>query len=228
MGAKATKAQTEQKTKKTLNLLRSTEGIDTQNEETFTTKSIRADLASVKEEFKPGQKLLIKRYTRSTPFMKWISNLDYEEPFFHELGSLCKSDRNGISWYKFISITLQSEADIFIVAFLPSGNIVGFSIVGEDFYEKNSLRRYVTCAGPRGYGIGYALVNEIHTIAKEGGKKYVRLAAATNSAIAYHKRQGYILTGKEVPQEGPEMLYTLPVNGGTRKKRLTRRRKLQT
>lgn len=172
---------------------------------------IQENLLSVTTEFTNSQPFLLKRFDTSSEFMEWIREIDYDNPFFSQLEKLCMDPREGIQDYaNFISITLQDLADIFLVAFLPSGNIAGFSIIGDDPEKPNTLRRYMTCAGPKGVGIGYALVNEIHKIAAERGKNTIRLASATKSSTAYHRRQGYTLTGKQLEREGNEMMYTLP------------------
>jgi GNAT superfamily N-acetyltransferase len=190
--------------------------VNTQDPEIITDEALRQELLGVKSEFQSGQRFLIKRYTSKSLFMDWIFELEYDDRFFHELDELCYSPEYPDEWYKYISMALQSEADTFLVAFLPTGEIAGFSIVGEDKEDSQALRRYVTCAGPRGKGIGYALVQDIHKLAKERGKKYIRLAAATKNAEKFHTRQGYALTGKDIEGEGPEMIFKL--SGGTRRK----------
>ncbi len=183
---------------------------------------IQKELLTVIQEFTNEKEFIIKRFDNSSSFFNWIRKISYQHPLFYQLEKLCYDQREGLHEYSnFISITLQDMADYFLVAFLPSGNIAGFSIIGTDIQRPNTLRRYMTCAGPKGVGIGYALVNEIHAIAREQGKNTVRLASATASSTAYHKRQGYILTGKKLAREGNEMIFTLPKrNNNTRKNKV--------
>lgn len=141
-------------------------------------------------------------------------------PFLAELEQLCNSPHIQT---KFLATVLET-ANRFLLAFLNTGDIAGFMIFDEEGQRgRKCLHRYITCTGPRGLGIGIALVKEIHAIAKREGYTCVTLGASGSEG--FHAKQGYVRTGKET-LEGPEMIYQIPTKGGKRQKpRQTRKQK---
>jgi hypothetical protein len=131
-----------------------------------------------------------------------------KNPFLLKLDGMCNTPHIRT---EFLANLLEVENRI-LFAFLHTGHIAGFSILGED-NKNNCLHRYVTCTGPRKLGIGAGLVNKIHEIAKREGYTCVSLGAT--DSIGFHKKMGYVATGKHT-QEGNEMIYR--VSGGKRRK----------
>jgi hypothetical protein len=207
-------------------------------------KAVRDELMAVKQEISPTDLVLIKEFNESSALVQWLRqsksyfhfdewNNENEEdtfkpkntsvnrnkdPFLGKLKDIC--DAPYIST-KFLANLLETSGR-FLFAFLNTGHIAGFMIFGDEYDpSRRCLHRYVTCTGPRGLGIGVALVKEVHAIAKREGYSCVTLGSAGSEG--FHKKQGYRFTGKR-GLEGPEMIYN--VKGGKRSKmRKTRKQR---
>lgn len=142
--------------------------------------------------------------------------------FASNLSSIC--DSPDIE-FNFLINQLELYDQHMVLAFSNTGHIVGFSILGFETQNDDTicLHRTVTCTGPRNLGLGRLIVDFIHKVAKDSGFKCITLGASGSEG--FHKKMGYVLTGKK-NSEGPQMLYT--VQGGKSKTRKQKNKKRNT
>lgn len=164
-----------------------------------------------------GSNALVNRLARLTATKGGNGVERNKDPFMYELSNMCDSPDIR---EEFLANQLE-VANHYLLAFLNTGHIAGFSILGETRHNgRTCIHQYLICTGPRRLGIGAGLVKKLHEIAKEQGFTCATLGASESEE--FHTKQGYKRTGRNT-LEGPEMLYE--IKGGGNKKRKTRKQR---
>lgn len=216
-------------------------------------KAVRDELMAVQKDLTPTTLVLVKEFNETSAFVQWLhrskSYFDFNDneydgwngemeektprpkntsvnrnklPFLFKLSGMCDTLHIRTEFLA----NLLDVANRFLLAFLNNGHIAGFMIFtnGQE-NQRKCLHRYITCTGPRSLGIGKALVEELHAIAKREGYPCVTLGAADSEG--FHRKMGYVRTGK-ASSEGPEMIYQISQKGGKRTLRKTRKNRNRT
>lgn len=154
-----------------------------------------------------------------------------KEKFLYRLSSMCHPTPIKIDY---LVTQLEDPSNPIVLALASPRFIAGFSILSEIKGMKKSclqnknqtrnngecLHRHITCTGPRGKGMGKALVNTIHQIASDFNYPCVTLEASGSEG--FHEKQGYRKKNEKNTSESPLMIYKIQ-KGGKRKTRKHRK-----